>query len=121
MKPNLMFLIVLCFLSCTSDKQTKISINNSTNSIIDSLKITYGTEKESKTYRTTHIDSKEKRHLILDMNLKGVDGTYFLEIFQGGNKLEKGFGYYSNAVFKNYNFNLKIEKDTLLITKNEMN
>ena len=116
-----LLIIILCFSSCNIDKKTEISVTNNTSSIIDSLKITYGTEKENKKYLINNVNSGLKVKALLDMNLKGVDGGYFLEIFQKEKKIEKYFGYYSNAVFKNYIFDLKIEKDTLLINKNLVN
>ena len=107
--------------SCNNDKKTELFIKNNTGSIIDTLKITYGTEKESKEYLVKNINSGDKVRTVLDMNLKGVDGGYFLEVFQNKKKIEKYFGYYSNAVFEKYIFDLAIEKDTLLIDKIKKN
>lgn len=103
--------------SCNDDKKTELLIKNNTGSIIDTLKITYGTEKQSKEYLVKNINLGDEVKTVLDMNLKGVDGGYFLEVFQNGKKIEKYFGYYSNAVFEKYIFDLAIEKDTLLINK----
>lgn len=103
--------------SCNSDKETIILIENNSNSIIDSLKITYGTEKESAAYLKKNIRNKEKLKIIFDMNFKGVDGGYYLEVNKNEKKkeIEKYFGYYSNAAFKNHTYIIKIEIDTLLI------
>lgn len=111
-------LIILLFSSCGKNKKTVISIKNNSGLIIDTLKITYGTEKENKEYLIKNINSGDKINTVFDMNLKGIDGGYFLEVFQNKKKIEKYFGYYSNAIFKNYIYDLKIKKDTLLIEKN---
>lgn len=123
MKYIITIILVITFLSCNNDKKTKILIENNTNSTIDSLKLTYGTEKESTVYLEKNINPKEKVKVIFDMNFKGVDGGYFLEVYkkEKKKKIEKYFGYYSNAVFKNYTYFLKIENDTLLINKELLN
>ena len=121
MKKVISILIIsLCFLSCQNDKKTKISINNRTNSAIDSLKIIYGTEKEYREYIANQINPDEEVTTELDMNFEGVDGGYSLKIYQEGKITTKYFGYYSNALFKNYLYDLRFEKDTLIISKDLM-
>ena len=109
--------MAIAIFSCANNKKTKIRINNNTNYIIDSLVITYGTEKESKKYIKSNINSKEIIDTTFNMNMKGIDGVYFLEAFQKNRTLEKSFGYYSNAVFKNNTFNLVIQKDTIVVSE----
>ena len=118
MKKVLSILVfITCCLSCEHDKKTKIAINNRTNLVIDSLKIIYGTEKEYREYVAKSIIPNELVNTELDMNLKGEDGGYSLEVFQGEKTTTKYFGYYSNALFKNYTYNLNFERDTLIISK----
>lgn len=121
MKYIFLTLIVLLFHSCKRNKKTEISINNNSGVIIDSVKITYGTENENEKYLIKNINNGDKVKTELDMNFKGIDGGYLLEVFQNKKKTEKYFGYYSNSVFKNYIYDLSIEKDTLLIKKNRIN
>ena len=82
MKYFLSLLMAIAIFSCANNKKTKIRINNNTNYIIDSLVITYGTEKESKKYIKSNINSKEIIDTTFNMNMKGIDGVYFLEAFQ---------------------------------------
>lgn len=103
------------------NKKTEISINNNSGFIIDSIKITYGTEEENEKYSIKNINNGDKVNAELDMNFKGIDGGYLLEVFQNKKKIEKYFGYYSNALFKSYIYDLKIEKDTLLIESSLIN
>ncbi|WP_299126850.1 hypothetical protein [uncultured Winogradskyella sp.] len=118
MKQMLTLVIFLSlFSSCIKDKRTELLIKNNSGFTIDTLRITYGTEKISKSYFRKSINSGDTISTVFDMNFKGIDGGYLLEIYQNKKKTGKYFGYYSNATFKNYIYNLRIEKDTLLIEK----
>lgn len=111
----LLVIIILCCLSCENDKKTTILIKNKTHLVIDTLKIIYGTEKENKEYNKNYINPKALIDIELDMNLKGIDGGYSLEIYQEGERRSKYFGYYSNAMFKNETYDVEVKKDTLII------
>lgn len=122
MKNILSLIVILIFLSC-NNKKTKILIENNTNSTIDTFKLTYGTEKESKKYLINNINPKKRIEVVFDMNFEGIDGGYFFELYQKekDREIKQDFGYYSNAVFKNYTFTIKIENDTILINKDVFN
>lgn len=118
MKHPFSILVIMLFFSCSPNKKSEITISNNTSSIIDSIKITYGTEKEFKNYLIKNINAGDKVKTVLDMQLKGIDGGYYLEVFQNKKTTGQDFGYYSNAKFKNSIFEVKIEKDTLIINEN---
>lgn len=117
MKYLFLILTITLFSSCISEKKTTFIISNNTGAIIDTIMITYGTEKESKQYIKKNINPGQNVETVLDMNLKGVDGGYTIEIFQKEGKKDQFFGYYANAAFKNSIFKVRIEKDTLIINK----
>ncbi len=114
---KLLLLSIIILSSCSSDKKTELIINNNSTVLIDTLKIIYGTEKEYKESIKTNINSYDSLKTILDMNIVGIDGSYFIEIVQEGKKRSKTFGYYTNSSFENYTYTIKVEKDTLLINK----
>ncbi len=121
MKNILSLIVLLIFLSCDNNKKTKILIENNTNSTIDTFKLTYGTEKESKKYLINNINPEKRIEVVFDMNFEGIDGGYFIELYQKDREIKQYFGYYPNAVFENYTFIIKIENDTILINKDVFN
>jgi hypothetical protein len=117
MKKIIFLSFIFILSSCNSDKKTELIVNNNSSELIDTLKIIYGTEKEYKEYIKTNINSYDSLKIVFDMNIRGIDGLYFVEITQQGEKRSKTFGYYTNSLFENYTYNIKVEKDTLLINK----
>jgi hypothetical protein len=110
---KIFFFTFICafWFSCIS--KTEFIIKNSTNSLIDSIKISNG-------YDYVFINGVKIKETV-KCNLKfsdltpNYDGLFYIEIFPSSRKYK--FGYYTNGLQPDYQYYIEIKKDTILVNE----
>jgi len=106
--------LLLLIVSCFHRKEPKITIINNSGNLYDSIKVC-ASEKNSTLFYNVKSKSIVKGKILFDESEKS-DGCYKIFLYQKDSlKLNNCFGYYTNGASLNYKFDIKIEKDSLII------
>ncbi|WP_242130822.1 hypothetical protein [Aestuariivivens marinum] len=110
-KARLICSMLFVIMSCQYG--VNFNIENKTPNNIDSLIISNGFNS----IKLLDIELNAEKQGFLDFNKENpnLDGSFYIEIFSKESIRKKGFGYYSNGGPSNSCFNIKIEKDTIII------
>ncbi|MBN4047101.1 hypothetical protein JYU05_00990 [bacterium AH-315-P13] len=113
MKPKYLLIIFMsvCF-SCRNG--VNIVLENKSDTVIDSVLIHTGFNK----IKLEKIRKNELHKFFVDFrnHKHGKEGVFSVIIFNNGKiKNHQGFGYYSYGIPPSYDFNIRIETDTILI------
>lgn len=108
--------ISLLLVSCIKDEPDVLLINSST--IAYDSALIFVSEDHQTVFRNIKIDSRHAGSIRFDTTVIG-DGCYQLEIYAKGElKHQKCFGYYTNGASLNRSFEIKIQRDSVLIQMN---
>jgi len=125
MKQIIVFFFTIAFLNCCNEAKDNIltlSINNQSDFKIEKIKLYANIGLTMNTYVDSilidKIEISQKYNTEWDLNnLSKVDGNFIIK-FQIDTLLrEKEFGYFTNGTLIEKKYDIRIENDTILITK----
>lgn len=113
-------LSLISLISC-SDKIVDFNVSNYTDNVLDSVMISSSGTNYLQKSKVINFKKNTNSKISLDLSgVKKTDGNYYIEIYSKNLNIEKDFGYYSNGVPTDSNYNIEIMVDTLII-KERMN
>mgnify|MGYP003111225497 CR=1 FL=1 len=116
---NLFFYFFILFIVTSCNYGVDFEIQNSTNSLLDSIILTNGFNNA----KVFDLKPQKTKEIFLDfkVNNPNQDGLYGIQVFS--NKVLRGqyFGYYSNGIPSSENYIIEIKKDTILVESENYN
>jgi hypothetical protein len=108
--------IFICLLVCCNDPYVKVSVQNSSESIVDSIIISNGIDNLK--FENLKPGKTKIKNLYFSNQVKS-DGGYSVRVFKKNETTVKGFGYYSNGLPLWDYLCIKINKDTIIATEED--
>jgi len=106
--------LLLLIVSCFHRKEPKITIINNSGNLYDSIIVFTSVNKPTLFYNVKN-KGIVKGKILFDESNKS-DGCYKILLYQKDSlKFNNCFGYYTNGASLNYKFDIKIEKDSLIV------
>ena len=125
MKYLVLLIITAIFSNCNKDSDDNVlivTIENQTDIVITDIKLYVNIGVTSYNFTDSliidKIDSKNSYDSSWDLNnLSSVDGGFVMFYNSNSDIKDREFGYFSNGNLIDKNYHIKIESDTVLITK----
>lgn len=110
--------IFICLLVCCNNPNIEVSVQNTSELVIDSIIISNGVDNLK--FENLRPNETEIKKLYFSSQVKS-DGGYSVRVFKGNETDVKGFGYYSNGLPLWDYLCIKIHKDTIIATEEDAN
>jgi len=112
-KITILFIVLSTLISCLFRDNPIVKIKNSSNKTIDSIEIFAYTSHKT-VFKNVKPNERVKGIIELN-NLSNNDGNYNIKVYSNNLMKQQSFGYFTNGASLDYQFNIAIEKDTILI------
>ena len=101
--------------SCSNNLGNNFEIKNDTSFEIDSVIVTNGIHQ----VKLKELKANEKRIGFIDFKIGNPkhDGNYEVKVYNKKQRLKELFGYYSNGMPSNSEFEIILKKDTIVINE----